>query len=170
MIEFRDFDPSGSIQRRVVRLYDNNGNQTEEITYGSGGAILYRQEFVRNEKGEHQRILNYMGGKLQTRMDFSRDEATHTGEVKHYRRKGIIFKRWAYTGKRIGKSNDQGKMTEEVFYDLDGSAKWNRSWDYDDVGNWIKNTNSREDPEHGWVEHITTRTIEYFDDPKDNLE
>lgn len=180
--EINSADNLGSFGGKKIYKYDSKGNISEETNYVNDGSMGNRNAYVYDEIGNISEELHYAHddsfvskkvykyapegyvaeeavydsrSKLLRKMEVAYD-AKGNKTVVHYGGEGSA------TDKEVFTYDTKGNISEILFYKPDGSldGKSTYSYEYDSVGNWIKQREFHK----GKVEwlRVTDRTITYY--------
>ena len=159
--KIESFGKNGSLDKKSVYTYDNGGNPIQFTIYNSNGSILIESNYTYDSKGTatHTSIAYKNDGSINFRSVNKTDDKGNVIEGLTFEPDGSIKE------KRVYIRDSNGKRTEQTVYDADGLSleKETYSYEYDSIGNWIKETISSWDRKSGQERQIIrTRTIEYF--------
>ena len=134
LIELATLTDEGVVYHRIAYSYDEKGNLTSEITFRPDGQVYKKSLFSGNKKREE-------------RFSYSDDGSESLHMVEIY--------------------NDRGNVIEVFGFDRSGNmngGKTIRRYEYDQAGNWIKQTVQSVDAVAGklWGEWVEERHIEYY--------
>lgn len=159
--KIESFGKNGSLDMKYVYTYDNGGVLIKLTLYNSSGSVLMASNYTYDSKGTttHTSISYKNDGSIRSRHVEKTDDKGNIIE-------GLTFEPdCSIKEKRVYIRGSNGKRTEQTVYDADGLSleKETYSYEYDSMGNWIKETIShwgiKSDQEK---QEIRTRTIEYF--------
>ena len=182
----KEFWNDGSHLRDRFFYYDEQGNQTLEISYKPDGVLEDVLIYIYDDMGHWIERTYFKGGNI-----FSREKSNHTYDAKKRRVETTLWDNAGIKHKKI--YNVEEKVIEEFSYREAGSIKLRRirqydnrnnlirnqafnqegtllqkivtTYEYDDIGNWIKSVSQwlvKDGNPYDEV-NITRRTITYYD-------
>lgn len=146
----------GSIGSRNAYVYDENGNISEELHYAHDDSFVSRKVYKYAPEGYiAEEAVYHSRGKLLRKKVVAHD-ANGKKTVVHYDGNGSTVDKQVFT------YNANGNISEILFYKPDGSldGKTTYDYEYDSIGNWIKQRDSHKGKAE-WL-RVTRRTITYY--------
>ena len=162
-IDQTSYDKNGGIILQFIYSYDADGNQREVKGLKADGQVIKR--FLHEYDDRHQRTQTIgfnADGSIEYRV---MNRYGNEGESKIsviYDGRGSLTERVVYTYLK------NSLVAQELRYSQDGnlSSKTNYSYEYDDKGNWTKQTSIQSIVKAGVASpeqpNITRRTIKYY--------
>jgi len=185
VIEERVSDGSGGLTAKEVSRYDQHGHVVEQVTYQPTGAESTKWLYAYDDRGRETDMRYYLAGVLRARYAYEHDERGNTIKTvafrqdqsleytivakfdeKNRRTESLVYRPTGDVARReTFHYGDQGYVTEHISYHPDGSVieKQVLSYEFDQQGNWIKRTTSKQVVPAGKLEsiEIAQRTITY---------
>lgn len=187
LLEEVAMDPSGKLlyRKRFAYARDSEGRETASVAVSDDGELLYVEFSLYDRSGNvseqllihgntaHRNLLDVLGrviyssqynkGELSSELRHSYDERGRLKELISYNAEG------ATTGRTMNEYDGAGRRvraTTEKFH-AGKAGKWITTYEYDGMGNWIKELTSEEPPtsqETGSARTHTVqeRVIEYY--------
>lgn len=177
-------DPSGRLihRKRIVYAQDSGGRDTASVTTSEDGGFHHAEFSQYDQRGRlweqlwvdhsiaYKSLFDILGrrvysaryskGELFSELKHQYDEQGRLHELVVYNGRGIV------TGRVIYGYDDMGKRTRAITetFDADQQCKWITTYEYDEMGNWIKELTaeqSRNAPA-SVVPIVQERQIQYY--------
>jgi hypothetical protein len=155
------YDAKGGV---ILTGFQENkkGKRRRQITlYDIDGSILGRETVIYNKEGRAIEILD--GEDLNNpvlKTTYRYNEEEDTTEAVYYNRDGLPFSR------KVEIHDGKGNLIQRDYYTLDGELSGSHifTYEFDEIGNWIKMTQWRKEGEglEQYPVGITYRSILYY--------
>jgi len=133
------FSPGGKMRvetpRQILRetCYDVHGNMTERTSYGPGGSVSSRHEYVYDPEGRKVRLLIHRAdGSLNSTWIYRYDESGALTGWGKYGSDGSLIQTVSHT------YHAAGWMTERAVRGPEGGLEWKHVYTYDVAGDLIE--------------------------------
>ncbi len=116
------------------KVFDENGNIIEVISYDSAGRRVERTTYIYDKNGNEIEVIDYY-------YDYSVELLSRKRTFKYDEDENIIEEIWydpSIAGQYIYKYNEEGNMIEKVWYNPDGGIIEKKAYKYDENSNMIK--------------------------------
>ena len=177
LLKVRLYNTQDELWRETTRFHDATGNLVRAVSTDADGELWFRDEYRHDEDGQpievehydpdgtflHRALFQYDENKLISerllldadgspisKNTYRYDVDGRLSELVTYGRGGTIVARWEY------QYDERGNEREWVAYRADGTVRRREvfTFEYDDLGNWVKMVTSE------WVPHETGGEIE----------
>jgi antitoxin component YwqK of YwqJK toxin-antitoxin module len=156
--ELNIYDSDGSLDREYTYKYDDKGNLIEENYYNSNGSLSWKYTYKYDGKGNNIEYNVYEDGSLDSKKTYKYDDKGNCIEMTEYNSDGSLKKKDTY---KVAVQDDEVK--KNIHKLLDGIFSSNKTYKYDDKGNWIEEISYDEIYYDTDTPIITERTIEYYE-------
>ncbi|MGM9641937.1 MAG: hypothetical protein ACI3XI_01875 [Eubacteriales bacterium] len=138
-----EFDGNGFLTKESVYdsyvngyeyKYDQNGNMTEQIGYGSDGIVLLRVEYKYDQNGNKTEVIRYGPNGFADHYEYKYDQSGKMTEEIGYKEDGSVCRRAEF------EYDQKGNRTKKNCFNPDGSASGYVVYKYDKNGNMTERT------------------------------
>jgi YD repeat-containing protein len=153
-IEEINLDADGKTQFISISTTDKNGDEVESLMFSENGSvdIKWISKFDKKGKRIEMRRLDEEAD-YEVLFSFKYDNEGKLIEEIEHRADGKIITKTSF------KYDQSGQVVEEIFTDEDNNSElWVFEYEYDEVGNWIKRIEIKENK----PVYLVVRDIDYF--------
>jgi antitoxin component YwqK of YwqJK toxin-antitoxin module len=135
------YSGDGILLKKTTYTYDTRSNLTEMVSSDEVG-LIEKTTYTYDEKGQPtEEIVYYAHGPIMHR-------SVHSYDMKGNRTQSLSYTRDGSVTKTVSIYDTKGNMTTRATYATDGSLidELTYTYEFDAIGNWIKQTESICDP------------------------
>ncbi len=152
--------PDGTEESKWRYFYDSHGNE-KEASYFMAGILKARYLYEYDKRGHRSKMITFRGDGSEEYTSIEKyDDKNRRIETVVYKPGGAVDRKHVYH------YDKRGYLAEEIALSSDGSMtdKHVFSFEFDQIGNWIKRTRSTWTRSSGKVEQteIAERRISYY--------